>query len=97
MLWDKGPLGNAPVGSPTDGGNAPQWFTTPPDYDSPTKLRFWALGDMGTGQREQLHVRDAALGVVEAEGRPADMFLALGGMHPTPPPSHPMSHIPARR
>ena len=45
-------------------------FTTPPAYGSTGRMRFWVLGDPGTGASSQLQVRNA-FAPVHAE-RPAD-------------------------
>lgn len=51
-------------------------FTTPPAYGSTGPLRFWVLGDPGTGTSSQLQVRNA-FAPVHAE-RPADFWMMLG-------------------
>ncbi len=50
------------VGSTTEalaGGDANHYFTTHPPTDRARPLRFWALGDAGTGTAAQTNVRDA--------------------------------------
>jgi len=79
VLWEGGTYADTEPGSATWGANAPQPFTTAPPFDTPAVVRVWAMGDMGTGQPEQVRVRDVALGLMQSEGRGADMVLALGG------------------
>lgn len=51
-------------------------FSTPPAFGSTGPMRFWVLGDSGTGTASQLAVRDS-FAPVHAE-RPADFWLMLG-------------------
>ncbi len=51
-------------------------FTTSPAYGSTGPMRFWVLGDPGTGASSQLLVRNA-FAPVHAE-RPADFWMMLG-------------------
>lgn len=55
-------------------------FTTPPMIGTRKPVRFWALGDGGTGRQEQNDVFRAMLDVVERENRPLDFWLHLGDM-----------------
>jgi acid phosphatase type 7 len=52
------------------------FFTTPPPTGSTPPVRIWVLGDAGTQQDAQRHVRDAFYRL-HAE-RPADVWLMLG-------------------
>jgi len=55
-------------------------FTTPPPIGTEKSIRFWALGDGGTGRQEQTDVFNAMLQVVRRENRPLDFWLHLGDM-----------------
>lgn len=55
-------------------------FTTPPMIGPKKPVRFWALGDGGTGLQEQNDVYRAMLDVVRRENRPLDFWLHLGDM-----------------
>jgi hypothetical protein len=55
-------------------------FVTPPPVGTIKPVRFWALGDSGTGRREQASVHNAMLEVVRREARPLDLWLHLGDM-----------------
>lgn len=79
VMWGNGVYNETDPLEATHGGREPQRVRTAPEYDTPTRVRMWALGDMGTGQHEQNVVRNVAERVMEAEGHPPDMFLALGG------------------
>ena len=57
-------------------GGAGLFFTTPPVAGPAAPVRIWVLGDPGTANRDQMAVRDAALGFMGA--RPADAMLLLG-------------------
>lgn len=55
-------------------------FTTPPMIGQRKPVRFWALGDGGTGRQEQADVFSAMVAYTEKEKRPLDFWLHLGDM-----------------
>ena len=55
-------------------------FITPPLIDTRKPVRFWALGDGGTGRQEQTDVYHAMQDVVRREKHPLDFWLHLGDM-----------------
>lgn len=55
-------------------------FVTPPPIGTRAPVRFWALGDGGTGRQEQADVYRAMLEVVRREKHPLDFWLHLGDM-----------------
>jgi len=55
-------------------------FVTPPMIGSRGPVRFWTLGDGGTGRPEQRDVYRGMLDVIEREKRPLDLWLHLGDM-----------------
>lgn len=55
-------------------------FKTPPMIGTRQPVRFWTLGDSGTGRQEQADVYNAMLQVVRRENRPLDFWLHLGDM-----------------
>jgi hypothetical protein len=55
-------------------------FTTPPMIGTRQPVRFWALGDGGTGRQEQADVFDAMVACTEREKQPLDFWLHLGDM-----------------
>lgn len=55
-------------------------FVTPPPIGTRQPIRFWALGDGGTGRAEQHDVYLAMLQVVQREHHPIDFWLHLGDM-----------------
>jgi hypothetical protein len=55
-------------------------FITPPVIGSRVPVRFWALGDGGTGRQEQTDVYHAMLDVTAREKHPLDLWLHLGDM-----------------
>ena len=55
-------------------------FVTPPPIGSRKPVRFWALGDGGTGRQEQKDVFNAMLEVNRRENHPLDFWLHLGDM-----------------
>ncbi len=61
---------------PGDDTSAEAQFTTPPIVGSTGAVRFWALGDAGTGTSAQLNVRNA-FAPVQAE-HAADFIVLLG-------------------
>jgi len=55
-------------------------FTTHPKPGGARPVRFWVLGDSGTGREPQVAVHDAMLKTVEKEKRPLDFWLHVGDM-----------------
>jgi hypothetical protein len=55
-------------------------FITPPMIGARVPVRFWALGDGGTGRQEQADVYRAMLDVTAREKHPLDLWLHLGDM-----------------
>lgn len=55
-------------------------FITPPVVGSRVPVRFWALGDGGTGRQEQADVYQAMLDVTGREKHALDLWLHLGDM-----------------
>src|SRR5262249_49322975 len=55
-------------------------FTTPPPVGTRRPIRFWVIGDSGTGRRTQADVHQAMLAHVERENRPLDFWLHVGDM-----------------
>ena len=55
-------------------------FTTHPKPGPERPVRFWVLGDGGTGREPQVAVHEAMLKMVEAEKRPLDFWLHVGDM-----------------
>lgn len=55
-------------------------FTTPPMIGTKQPVRFWAIGDGGTGRQEQMDVYKAMLDFVTREGRPLDFWMHVGDM-----------------
>lgn len=55
-------------------------FVTPPPVAAIKPVRFWALGDSGTGRKPQIDVHDAMLAASKRENRPIDFWLHLGDM-----------------
>jgi acid phosphatase type 7 len=55
-------------------------FVTPPPIGTRKPVRFWALGDGGTGRQEQMDVYKAMLDVLRREKHPLDLWLHLGDM-----------------
>ncbi|MGZ8920972.1 MAG: metallophosphoesterase, partial [Limisphaerales bacterium] len=55
-------------------------FVTPPPVGAIKPVRFWALGDSGTGRKPQLDVHTAMLAASKRENRPIDFWLHLGDM-----------------
>ena len=55
-------------------------FTTPPMIGSKQPVRFWALGDGGTGRQEQADVYRAMVDFTAREKHPLDLWLHLGDM-----------------
>ena len=55
-------------------------FVTPPPVGSRKPIRFWVLGDGGTGRPAQLDVHRAMLDHVKQDGRPLDFWVHVGDM-----------------
>src|SRR5688572_16218780 len=55
-------------------------FVTPPPVGTRQPVRFWSLGDGGTGRRPQAEVFQAMLDYVQSEKQPLDFWLHLGDM-----------------
>jgi acid phosphatase type 7 len=55
-------------------------FVTPPPVGTRQPIRFWVIGDSGTGRRAQAEVHLAMLSHVERENRPLDFWLHVGDM-----------------
>lgn len=55
-------------------------FVTPPPVGTRQPVRFWALGDGGTGRKAQADVFQAMLDYVQRDKRPLDFWLHLGDM-----------------
>jgi hypothetical protein len=55
-------------------------FTTHPKPGTQRRVRFWVLGDGGTGREPQIAVHDAMRKTIEKEKRPLDFWLHVGDM-----------------
>ena len=55
-------------------------FVTPPPVGTIQPVRFWALGDSGTGRKPQLDVHNAMLAAIQRENKPLSFWLHLGDM-----------------
>jgi hypothetical protein len=55
-------------------------FVTHPVPGTPRPVRFWVVGDSGTGRETQHNVHGAMLGFVAADKRPIDFYLHVGDM-----------------
>jgi hypothetical protein len=55
-------------------------FSTHPPVGTVVPIRFWALGDSGTGRKPQADVHRAMRMAVEREGQPLNFWLHLGDM-----------------
>jgi hypothetical protein len=55
-------------------------FVTPPPVGAIKPIRFWALGDSGTGRQPQADVHNAMLAMIKRENKPLDFWLHLGDM-----------------
>jgi len=60
------------------GGDSEHYLQTLPDPGKARPLRFWVIGDSGTGLLPQRQVFDAMRAFVTADRRPLDGFLHLG-------------------
>lgn len=55
-------------------------FKTNPAIGSDKKMRFWVVGDSGTGGKEQADVHSAMVAHTAREKRPLDFYLHVGDM-----------------
>lgn len=55
-------------------------FTTHPKPGTERPVRFWVLGDGGTGRPAQAAVHDAMIATVEADKKPLDFWIHVGDM-----------------
>ena len=55
-------------------------FTTHPKAGTEVPVRFWVIGDGGTGRSEQAAVHDAMRKTVENEKHPLDFWIHVGDM-----------------
>ncbi len=55
-------------------------FVTPPPVGTAQRIRFWAIGDGGTGRQPQADVYHAMLDYVRRDQHPLDFWLHLGDM-----------------
>jgi hypothetical protein len=55
-------------------------FVTPPPAGTIKPIRFWAIGDSGTGRKAQSAVHTAMIEAVSREKKPIDFWLHLGDM-----------------
>src|SRR4030095_10021200 len=55
-------------------------FVTYPARGEAKSLRFWVVGDSGTGRETQHSVHAAMLNWIKTDKRPLDLCLHLGGM-----------------
>lgn len=55
-------------------------FTTHPNVGTTQPVRFWVLGDGGTGREPQAAVHQAVLKTLEQENHPLDFWLHVGDM-----------------
>ncbi|HEX7861571.1 MAG TPA: metallophosphoesterase family protein [Verrucomicrobiae bacterium] len=53
---------------------------TPPPRGAHQRIRFWAIGDSGTGRQAQIDVYNAMLATVKRENHAIDFWLHLGDM-----------------
>jgi acid phosphatase type 7 len=56
------------------------FFTTHPKPGPERDVRFWVIGDGGTGREPQVAVHEAMLKTVEAEKKPLSFWLHVGDM-----------------
>lgn len=61
-----------------EGGSESYYFVTSPPPGQPRRFTAWVIGDSGTGEADQLAVRDAMLAFTAAE--PPDLILGLGDL-----------------
>ena len=62
------------------GGDKTYHFTTHPSPGSKAPLRFWVVGDSGTGGQEQADVHSAMRAFTREQKRPIDIYLHVGDM-----------------
>lgn len=62
------------------GGDETFRFATHPERGTSRPLRFWVVGDSGTGEKDQAMVHEAMVQYTTREARPLDMYLHVGDM-----------------
>lgn len=62
------------------GGDSSHWFQTAPEAGVAKSLRFWVVGDSGTGKADQARVYAAMTRYTAGENRGPDLFLHVGDM-----------------
>jgi len=62
------------------GGTKDHFFRTAPAPGTPARVRFWVVGDSGTGGLVQALVHGAARRRAAADGRAFDFMLQVGGL-----------------
>ena len=62
------------------GGDSSHWFQTAPRAGEAQPLRFWVVGDSGTGKADQARVYAAMTHYTAGENRGPDLFLHVGDM-----------------
>jgi hypothetical protein len=55
-------------------------FITPPPAGSQKPVRFWVIGDSGTGRSAQADVHQAMVNFTKTSGRPLDFWIHVGDM-----------------
>lgn len=56
------------------------YFQTHPDPGDEAPLRFWVVGDSGTGGSDQRKVHEAMIEYTQAENHPPDLYIHVGDM-----------------
>lgn len=56
------------------------YFSTHPRVGTQRPIRFWVIGDGGTGREPQKAVHDAMRNLIQREGQPLDFWLHVGDM-----------------
>lgn len=62
------------------GGDNAHYFVTHPPIGSESHMRFWVVGDSGTGKKDQADVHTAMRNYVAETKRPLDHYLHVGDM-----------------
>jgi hypothetical protein len=62
------------------GGEETHHFTTHPAAGTPAPLRFWVVGDSGTGDQHQANVHNAMREFTRRQNHPVDIYLHVGDM-----------------
>lgn len=62
------------------GGDGSYQFTTHPIAGTNKPMRFWVVGDSGTGGQDQAAVHQAMLNVTAEQKKPLDFYLHVGDM-----------------